>query len=131
MKCLTNLLSYLPTVAQSLDSASPFRRGWLADRVLIAEHSDLVDRFLQRDVDRPLRGAHRQLEQLAHADAMKTDDYPSSWNRDFHFRFVLPDNDGTIRVTICAYVRSDSATCRRVVKGTRMEEVTQYELVCE
>jgi hypothetical protein len=46
-------------------------------------------------------------------------------NRDYSFE--LDD----VVVNICAYVRSDSPTCRRVQTGTEVQEVPQYKIVCD
>lgn len=46
-------------------------------------------------------------------------------NRDYHVTC------NGVYVDISAYVRDDSPTCKRVPVSTRMEEVTQYQIVCE
>jgi len=46
-------------------------------------------------------------------------------NRDYSFE--LDD----VVVNICAYVRSDSPTCRRVQTGFEVQEVPQYKIVCD
>jgi hypothetical protein len=52
-------------------------------------------------------------------------DWPQYLNRDYSFE--LDD----VIVNISAYVRSDSPTCRKVQVGVKVEEVPQYELVCD
>ena len=54
-----------------------------------------------------------------------TKDWPQYLNRDYTFE--LED----VIVSICALVKSDSPTCRKVKIGTRIEEVDQFELVCD
>ena len=54
-----------------------------------------------------------------------TRDWPQYLNRDFSFE--LDD----VVVDISAYVRSDSPTCRKVQTGVKIEEVPQFELVCD
>ena len=54
-----------------------------------------------------------------------TRDWPQYLNRDFSFE--LDD----VMVSISAYVRSDSPTCRKVQTGIKIEEVPQFELVCD
>lgn len=70
------------------------------------------------------------LERLVDADAVETKDYASSLNRDYEFWFRLPDI--WMRVRICAYVRSDSPTCRKVLVGTeeRVVREEKFEIVC-
>ena len=55
-----------------------------------------------------------------------TRDWPSSINRDYTFR--LPDG---IVVSLSAYVKDDSATCRRIVVGTETKVVEKYEIQCD
>lgn len=72
------------------------------------------------------------LERYVHANDMKTADWAESLNRDFHFEFKLPDNNA-IAVQLVTYVRSDSETCRKVLKEvkTRVVEDKTYEMVCD
>ena len=55
-----------------------------------------------------------------------TRDWPSSINRDYNFK--LPDG---ITVSLSAYVKDDSATCRRIVVGTETKIVEKYEIQCD
>ena len=55
-----------------------------------------------------------------------TRDWPSSINRDYNFK--LPDG---IMVSLSAYVKDDSATCRRIVVGTETKIVEKYEIQCD
>jgi hypothetical protein len=72
------------------------------------------------------------LERYVHADDAKTSDWAESLNRDFEFTFKLPDGHA-IKVTLVTYVRSDSETCRKVLKEvkTRVIEDKTYEMVCD
>jgi len=54
-----------------------------------------------------------------------TRDWPQYLNRDYSFE--LDD----VLVNISAYVRTDSPTCRKVQTGVTIEEVPQYQLVCD
>ena len=56
---------------------------------------------------------------------MSTTDYASIMNRAFTCNF------SDFQVYIDAYVKDDSPTCRKVVIGTRVEEVLDYEIVCD
>ena len=58
-------------------------------------------------------------------EKVTTRDWPQYLNRDFSFE--LDD----VVVDISAYVRSDSPTCRKVQTGIKIEEVPQFELVCD
>jgi hypothetical protein len=58
-------------------------------------------------------------------EKMGTRDWANYLNRDYTFE--LED----VVVNISAYVRSDSPTCRKVQVGVKIEEVAQYELVCD
>ena len=64
--------------------------------------------------------------EMSKPDETRTADWAASLNRDYHFTL---NNDWT--VTVNAYVKSDSPTCRKVVVGTQIEEVTQYEIQCD
>ena len=58
-------------------------------------------------------------------DAKATKDWPGSLNRDYKFDL------GFLDVNVSAYVREDSPTCKRVVVGTKMQQVDTYKIVCE
>ena len=55
----------------------------------------------------------------------KSSDWAMSLNRDYRFDF-----DG-FSVTISAYVKSDSPTCRKVVVGSKTEVINEYKIVCD
>ena len=56
---------------------------------------------------------------------MTSRDYANWMNRDYSFE--LED----VYINISAYVRSDSPTCRKVKVGVTVQEVEEYELVCD
>ena len=58
-------------------------------------------------------------------EKVSTKEWANYLNRDYTFE--LED----VIVTISAYVRSDSPTCRKVQTGVKIEEVPQFELVCD
>ena len=58
-------------------------------------------------------------------EKVTTRDWPQYLNRDYSFE--LDD----VLVNISAYVRTDSPTCRKVQTGITIEEVPQFELVCD
>jgi DNA-binding transcriptional ArsR family regulator len=57
--------------------------------------------------------------------SVKTSDYANWLNRDY----TIEMDD--VYVAISAYVRSDSPTCRKVKVGVQIQEVEQYELICD
>lgn len=54
-----------------------------------------------------------------------SEDWAAAVNRDF--KFVTDKWE----ISVSAYVKDDSATCRRVVVGTKMVEQVQYEIACD
>jgi hypothetical protein len=58
-------------------------------------------------------------------EKVSTKDWPQYLNRDYTF-----DLDDVI-VSISAYVKSDSPTCRKVQVGVKIDEVPQFEIVCD
>lgn len=52
-------------------------------------------------------------------------EYADALNKDFHFKL----DDVTIRV--CAYVKTDSPTCRRVQVDTKTVEQPVYKILCD
>ena len=63
-------------------------------------------------------------------DITRTKEYPSAMNRDYHFS--IPFADGTnLSVSVCAYVKEDSPTCRKVVIGQEIQMIDKYEIVCD
>jgi hypothetical protein len=63
------------------------------------------------------------LEAFGTADS--TTDYAGIVNRDYKY------NMGKYDVTLCAYVREDSPTCRKVAVGTEVQTVVKYEIQCD
>jgi hypothetical protein len=59
-----------------------------------------------------------------------TSDWAESLNREFRFK-LAPQFGENCTITVNAYVKSDSPTCRKVVVGTVMEEVKRYEIQCD
>ena len=58
-------------------------------------------------------------------DEGRTSDWPNSMNRDFHYRV------DDIHVTVAAYVKEDSPTCRKVLVGTENVQKEIWEIRCE
>lgn len=71
------------------------------------------------------------LSKLIHADETKTRDWAESLNRDFEFHFKLSPT-AHLSIVVQAYVKSNSPTCRKVVKSvtTEVVEKREYEIVC-
>lgn len=74
----------------------------------------------------------RVLERFADWDSQTTDYTFNMPNRDFYFTYKHPYGL-TFRVGIYAYVKSDSPTCRVVVRGVKQRVVEEEirEIVCE
>ena len=56
---------------------------------------------------------------------MSSTDYASIMNRSFTCNF------SDFQVYVYAYVKDNSPTCRKVVIGSKIEEVLEYEIVCD
>ena len=82
-----------------------------------------LDSFKQYELAAVLEYLTAQTDKLG--GVMLTEDWPASINRDFKFRTDKWD------ATVAAYVKGDSATCRRIVVGTEIKEVEKYEIVCD
>jgi len=63
-------------------------------------------------------------------NSIGTSDWAESLNREFRFK-LTPEFGDNCTVTVNAYVKSDSPTCRKVVVGTVIEEVKKYEIQCD
>jgi hypothetical protein len=61
----------------------------------------------------------------AFGTATRTTDYAGVINRDFNYE--MPK----FEVMLCAYVRDDSPTCRKVAVGTDVQTVVKYEIQCD
>lgn len=55
-----------------------------------------------------------------------TEDWAEALNRDYHF--IVGDRT---EITVSAYVKSDSPTCRKVKIGEEMKLVAQYKIECD
>ncbi len=55
-------------------------------------------------------------------------EYAESLNKDYRFDF--DDAYGQAKVQVCAYVRSDSETCRKIQTGTKTVEQPVYKIIC-
>jgi methyl coenzyme M reductase subunit D len=66
------------------------------------------------------------LDKLVAMDGeMSSTDCASIMNRSFTCNF------SDFQVYVDAYVKDNSPTCRKVLIGTKMEEVKEYEIVCD
>ena len=61
----------------------------------------------------------------AFGTSVGTKDWASIVNRDFKYAM------GKYDVTLCAYVREDSPTCRKVAVGSETQTVVKYEIQCD
>ena len=60
-------------------------------------------------------------------------EYASSLNRDYRFHLSKSDYswESSLDVTISAYVRDDSPTCKKIKIGETVEIVPKYQIVCD
>jgi hypothetical protein len=58
-------------------------------------------------------------------DTATSKDWAEYLNRDFKF------TSKTIDISIGAYVKEDSPTCRKVVVGTEQQTIERYKIVCD
>ena len=64
------------------------------------------------------------LERLMDHGEPSTKEYAEALNKDFRFDL------GDAKVQICAYVRTDSATCRKIQIDTKTVEQPVYKIIC-
>lgn len=62
---------------------------------------------------------------MQYTDSVRQRDWAEFLNKDFTIEL------GDVTVNIGAYVKSDSATCRKIQVGTRLEERPVYQLQCD
>lgn len=65
------------------------------------------------------------LERLMDLADPEVREYPESLNKDYRFDL------GDARVQISAYVKSDSASCRRIQVDTKTVEQPVYKIICD
>jgi hypothetical protein len=114
------LLRYAPDM-----SISGKGTDWWVHNVTINVCTEDLDGFKDERLEKLL--AHYVNDEYE----TKTADWPESLNRDFRFTKRLTPTF-TLTVLICAYVKADSPTCRKVLKSTRTEVIErhEYEIVC-
>jgi hypothetical protein len=61
----------------------------------------------------------------AFGESEGTDDWANAVNRDFKYDM------GKYGVVLCAYVRDDSPTCRKIAVGSDTHTVIKYEIQCD
>jgi hypothetical protein len=82
-----------------------------------------LDSLKQRELVSLLAYLHDESDKLE--GKISTQDWAAAVNRDF--KFVTDKWE----VSVSAYVKDNSPTCRRVVVGTKMVEQVQYEIACD
>lgn len=60
------------------------------------------------------------------SENVNTRDWPDSINRDYHFKLSKGN-----KVTLSAYVKEDSPTCRKVPIGSETKQVIKYAIQCD
>ena len=89
------------------------------DKPTIYIHMSGLDSFKSERITRVLQ----VLE--AFGTSTGTKDWASIVNRDYKYTM------GKFNVTLCAYVRADSPTCRKVAIGSETQTVVKYEIQCD
>ena len=62
---------------------------------------------------------------MQYTDKIEEREWAQYLNKDYN---ITCDD---VRISISAYVRDGSPTCRKVAVGTKMEEITTYKIVCD
>jgi hypothetical protein len=64
---------------------------------------------------------------------VENDEYASALNRDYRFHLSKGEYSwqSDLDISISAYVRDDSPTCKKVKIGEKIEVVPQYQIVCD
>lgn len=85
----------------------------------------LKDRRLERVLEAPMSMDSPEW-------SVSNSDYPASLNRDYYFSTRVQVGDETVQIalSVCAYVRSDSPTCRKVVVGQNTVVTPVYKIEC-
>ena len=63
-------------------------------------------------------------------DATDTSDYANANYAERTYIFRGKVGQVEIRAKFCANIKDDASACRKVIVGTKLEEVAQYEIVC-
>lgn len=72
----------------------------------------------------------QQLTQLLEFFMQYTDKIEErEWAQYLNKDYTITCDD--VVISICAYVRDGSPTCRKVAVGTKYEEITTYKIVCD
>lgn len=68
-------------------------------------------------------------------DKVETSDYPTGHQREFMHRWGFLDTANgvtiNVNVSVCANIKTDSETCKRVVTGVKTVEQISYKFVCD
>jgi len=64
-------------------------------------------------------------------EAISTKDYASDWSSQRVFRFSQNVAGVTVNLKFVANISEAATSCRKVQVGTKLEEVAQYEIVCD
>jgi hypothetical protein len=62
---------------------------------------------------------------MQYTDKIEEREWAAYLNKDYN---ITCDD---VNISISAYVRDGSPTCRKVAVGTKMEEITTYKIVCD
>jgi hypothetical protein len=117
------LTKFLQPLVYAMGEAGHMNVRALCNKPNISIYMYDLDSFKQRELVWVLEYLTAETEKFN--GEIKSKDYAEAINRDFHF---VTDK---WEASIVAYVKRDSATCRKVVIGTEMVEQHKYQIVCD
>ena len=117
------MTKFLQPLVYALGNAGHMNVKVLCGKPVVSIYMYDLDSFKQRELVWTLEYLTNEADKLK--GDVDTKDYAESVNRDFHF------STDKWEANIVAYVKRDSATCRKVQIGTEIKEVPQYKIVCD
>jgi len=117
------LTKFLQPLVYALGEAGHMNVQMLCGKPSISIYMYDLDSFKQRELVWVLEYLTIEADRL-NGD-VGTKDYAEAINRDFHF------STDKWEASIVAYVKQDSATCRKVVVGSEWVQKEKYEIVCD
>ena len=117
------LTKFLQPLVYALGEAGHMNVQMLCGKPTISVYMYDLDSFKQRELVWVLE--YLTIEAEKFNGEIKSKDYAEAINRDFHF---VTDK---WEASIVAYVKRDSATCRKVVIGSEWVQKEKYEIVCD
>jgi hypothetical protein len=128
LKPLLNKFSYL----KGLDNVSCRLQLW-SDSTSVYINLRGLEGFKDELLTRSIVAVNDYAMDNGYKVFIQNNEDASSLNRDYRFALSKTDDrwDSNLDITIFAYVKSDSPTCRKVQIGETVEIVPKYEIVCD